>query len=774
MVFHIEAKPLADALVDFALQAKLSIGYAGLDFHGLTANPVDGRLPRDEALKRLLAGTGYESIAIDAETIRIRQIAAEGSGPSNLPSIEEIVVTTTRRMEIAQSLPYSLAVVTGQDVDEFGTRVTTDLTAQVAALSATDFGPGQNKLAIRGLSDGYIAGRSQSLVGLYLDESRLTDDAPDPNLRLIDIDRIEVVRGPQGTLYGAGTLGGLVKIITNKPLLDRTAAVTTLSAAETENGGMSGGADAMLNIPLVPNILGLRAVGYVHRDGGYIDERRLAIKDANQSDTEGGRLALLWQPNDEWSVSAGLTDQLIQAGDSNYYRGGLPFLQRDNYELEPRRDQFLLANMTVEGALDWATLTNTTSFTKRAIAGLYDASLAWPVLTGYPVAPATSSYSRRIESITEEARLVTTDARSFNWTLGVFASHRSEGFESLLVGPNDIPAPIIARSRRRDDYANEAALFGEATYRLTDSVSITAGARVFYASVNAAGRVDRPTSGESAAAQGGNHTTGFIPKLVISYRPDDQLTLYADAAEGFRLGGVTIYSPPGALNIASDTRLTSTATAFASDRLWTYELGVKTNLLDNRLVANFAGYYTVWDFIQSDQITQTGSLVTVNAGTTHAPGFEMDLRYQVNRHLRLQANAFWTDAPTMDSNPILVAARSSGHLPAAPGNSLGASARYGFSLTDDCDGFATVQYSHVGQETLGFDVNNSPKMPSYSKVNLRAGVIWGGWEAAVYVQNLLDERSNVFAFGNPFSFGIIDQITPLRPRTIGLDVRWRY
>jgi iron complex outermembrane recepter protein len=774
MSFHITAKPLADALVDFALQAKLSIGYAGVYFGDAVANPVDGQLPAPEALRRLLAGTGFESIAIDTDTVRIRQIASDRCGPPDRPSVEEVVVTTTRRAEIAQSLPYSIAVVSGEDADEAGSRSTSDLTAQVAALASTDLGSGQNKLAIRGLSDGFIAGRSQSLVGLYLDESRLTDDAPDPNLRLVDINRIEVVRGPQGTLYGAGSMGGLVRIITNKPLLDRVEANTTVSAADTEYGTPSSGVDTMLNLPLVHGALGLRAVGYFHRDGGYIDEKRLRIPDANQDDTEGARLSLLLQASDDWTVSAGLTDQLIQAGDSNYYQGGQPFLQRQNYELEPRRDQFLQTNLTVEGTMDWATITNTTAFTKRDIAGQYDASLGWPILTGFPVGPATSDYARQIESITEEARLVTSDEGPFNWTLGGFLSHRDEAFKSLLTGPNAVPAPILARARRRDDYANEAAIFGEGTYKLTDTVSLTAGARVFYASLVAAGRVDQPSLQETASAQGSNHTTGFIPKVVLSYRPSDRLTLYADAAEGFRLGGVNIYSPLGALNVNQGAPLTSAASAFASDRLWTYELGVKTNFLGGRLVTNAAGYFTVWDFIQSDQILRNGSLFTTNAGDTQAPGFEIDLSYLVTRNLRIRVNAFWTDTTTTDSNPILVASQSAGHLPAVPSNNFGASARYGFSLGDGCDGFALVQYSHVGRETLGFDVNNSPKIESYSDIGVRTGVVWDDWQLVLYVKNLLDERSNIFAYGNPFSYGLVSQVTPLRPRTVGIDISWNY
>ena len=146
----------------------------------------------------------------------------------------------------------------------------------------------------------------------------------------------------------------------------------------------------------------------------------------------------------------------------------------------------------------------------------------------------------------------------------------------------------------------------------------------------------------------------------------------------------------------------------------------------------------------------------------------------MTRNLRIRVNAFWTDTTTTDSNPILVASQSVGHLPAVPSNNFGVSARYGFALSDNWDGFALLQYSHVGRETLGFDVNNSPKIASYSNVNVRTGIAWGGWQATLYVKNLLDERSNIFAYGNPFSYGLISQVTPLRPRTVGIDLSWNY
>lgn len=793
--FHIPAEPLADALVDFAVQAHISIGYSGVDFHGAVANPVDGDYPPEVALRTILAGTGYESVALTADALEIRrEVAVEAPQPAApnpapeeaepRPRLEEVIVTSTKRAEIAQTLPYSIAVATGADLDHFGLRSQNDLMSHVAAFSVTDFGAGQDKIAIRGLSDSAIPGRSQSVVGLYLDESRLTDDAPDPNLRLVDIDRVEIVRGPQGTLYGAGTLGGLVRIITRKPLLDRETGQAMLSTAETEHGGPSAGLDLTLNLPLVKDVLALRAVAYVRRDGGYIDETRLSRHDSNVTDTDGGRLSLLWQLSDDWSVTAGFTGQQIDAADSQYFEAGLGFLQRRNFGVEPHGDQFLQTNLTIEGSLDWAKVTSTTAFTERRIVDTYDASLAWTALTGFRMGPASFGDMRNIQSVTQETRLTSIGGGPFEWIAGGFLSHRDESYRARLVGPDMRGQPFVARAQVRNDYADEFALFGEATYHITDELSVTGGLRGFYASLNAAADVGRPTSESplppggmlappgSTLASGTNHTTGFVPKLIIAYNPLKALTVYADAAEGFRLGGVNINSPSGAINVNRPRPASVNARTFDSDRLWSYELGVKTAFWDGRLIANAAGYLTVWDNIQSDQVLRDGSLYTANAGTTHAPGAEIDVTLQATRRLRLQGNFSWSNPEILHPNPLLI--QSTGKLPAVPTDNFGLSARYAFPICDGWDASTMLDYAYVGRETLGFDVRNSPTMGNYSNVDLRLEVAHEAWAATLYINNLSDENANVFAFGNPFDVGAVGQITPLRPRTIGVDLSWSY
>jgi outer membrane receptor protein involved in Fe transport len=766
--FEIRAEPMAAALVDLAIQARISIGHAGVDFREVAANPVHGRLTTEQALNALLANTGFEATTIDAQTVAIHKLTVAAPAPDTTGIIQEIVVTATKRTAVAQTLPDSIAVLTASDLEDRGATVSNDLTGQVAALTATNLGAGQDKLFIRGLSDSVFTGRTQSTVGLYLDDARVTEDAPDPGLRLVDVDQVEVLRGPQGTLYGAGTLGGLIRIVTNKSVLDRFEGMAAVSAATTDGGGPSGSADAMFNAPIVPDVLGLRLVGYIKSDGGYLDDPRLGLNNVNHTDTRGVRGGVTWVPADEWTVRLAVTDQTINAADAQYYAATLPPLTRDNLVQEPHQDDFLQTSVTIEGPLAWGTLTSATAYTRRRIADQYDSSLEWPVLTGYPAGRSVFDDVRDIRSATHETRLASAEADPWRWVTGLFLSTRDEDYRSRLTGPAPGNPGLVALGQSREDHANEAAIYGDLTYRPLDGLSLEAGVRLFYASVDAAATLDQ-IGHAPAPASGTNDATGITPKATLSFQPNDRMTLYVDAAEGFRLGGININGPAGATNGSSGESDNGISTnTFASDQLWSYEIGAKTSFLDGRLIANGAAYYTSWQNAQSDQILPDGTLYIANVGDGGIPGVEADLDFQATEHFRLRSNVFWSDPRIVHANPLLV--QTAGRLPGVPEDSFGVSARYDRPIGDAYDAFADIDYAYVGKSYVGFDESNSPQMGNYYISNLRLGLLHDAWQATLYIDNISDERANSFAYGNPFSFGRVGQITPLRPRTIGLGI----
>ncbi len=755
---HVRPQPLANALLDFAIQAGLSINESGIDFHQAASNAVDGTFTQEEALKRLLAGTGYDFAftAPGAVQINVAKAPPRAQRPS---SIENVIVTATKRAEVAQSLPYSIAVAKGDVLSDMGVTSATGLTTYVAGLTATNFGAGEDKFFVRGLTDSVFPGLSESVVGLYLDETRIADDAPDPNLQLIDVDRVEVLRGPQGSLYGAGSLTGLVRIVTRKPDFDRFAAAGGASAATTAGGGLSESVNAMLNLPLPTQALALRLVGYAERTSGYVDDVSLHAKNTNGTTIVGGRAALGWKLDGIWTVTANAAFQETKSRDSQYYLRDLGPHNRDNLLREPHYDRLFLSGVTAQAGFNGIDLVSNTSFLDRRLKARFDASQAWNGLTGFPAGPSPFDFARSIIAFTHETRLTSSTDGQWEWLSGLFLSWRAEDFASDLSGPDNGGANLFARIETREDRTEEAALFGEVTYRFTPDFSLIAGARAFYAAHSVSARRAGLLITAAPAFKGTSSQSGIAPKLVLSYQPTAAATFYAQFSEGYRLGGVNVDGPPNATG--------ETEASFDSDSIRNFEIGSKLDLLDGRLVANSALYYALWDNVQTDQIARDGAFFILNAGNVSDLGAEIDLAARPLANLELQAHAFWNNANLSHKNPLLDA--SGEGLPGAPHTSMGFSARYDIPLHAHNALFLAGSFDYVGTSHLGFG-ENTPTMGNYRLLNLRLGWMHGAWQAILYADNVTNDAQNTFAFGNPFDSAA--QITPPRPRTIGIALSW--
>ncbi len=760
---HIRAEPLANALLDFAVQAGLSINETGIDFRGARANAVNGRFTQEDALRRLLAGTGFQFQFVAEDTVQVRVAKRAAITPPRPMSIENVVVTATKRAEFAQSLPYSIAVTRGEELEDMGVESASGLPPYVAGLTSTNMGAGEDKLFVRGLTDSVLPGLSESVVGLYLDETRIADDAPDPNLQLVDIDRVEVLRGPQGSLYGAGSLAGLVRIVTRKPVMDEFRAMGGASFASTAGGELSGGLNAMVNLPIVRNKLALRMVAYSDTTSGYVDNVRLREPNINRTTITGGRMIAGWQPNRIWNITANLTYQETSARDSQYYLQSLGPDNRDNLLREPHYDRILMSGVTADADLGDLNFVSNTSFLDRHLKERFDASQAWAGLTGFPPGASPFDFSRSIVSFTHETRLSSSGGGRWEWLAGLFLTHRDEDFTSNLTGPDDSGATVLARKEYREDRASEAALYGEVTYRFTRVLSLIAGARIFYASHSVSAErsgllVDAPSPFRGTSTQ-----SGVAPKLVLSYKPSAHQTYYAQFSEGYRLGGINVDGPPGATG--------EPERGFDSDNLKNFEIGSKLDLWGGAVVANSTAYAVIWDNVQTDQIAQDGAFFILNAGTVRDIGVEADFDTEPLPNLNVQVHGFWNNAKLLHPNPLLVAGE--GGLPGAPDESVGLSARYDLDLHNWGAAFAGASFDYVGTSHLGFG-ENTPSMGNYRLVNVRLGWARGDWQTVIFVDNLTGDVQNTFAFGNPFNIATERQITPPRPRTMGLSIVWTH
>ena len=769
-VFRLPSEPLDAALVRFAVQGAVSVG--GLPARGCAgaSRAVSGAMTPAQALGALLpVGCGFETL--DARSFRVVTRPVVAAAPPVLradteitpaPRLDELVVTAEKRPEILTRSASALSVLSAADVDALGGRSFDEVAAQVVGVAVTNLGSGRNKIFVRGLSDGSFTGKTQSTVGLYLDVVPITYNAPDPDLRLADIDRVEVLRGPQGTLYGSGSMGGIVRIVTAKPDVTAYSGAVSAEGMVTEHGAPSSGAEGMVNLPLAEGQAAVRAVAYADERGGYIGNPVLGLKDANFSRRLGGRIAGLVNLPDAWRVDAGVAHQKITTADSQYTQGTDGPLTRDAAVREPHHNDFTEMGVTVSHAGGLTDLKISTAFIDHSLHTRYDATGAFRAVGGLRV--QAFDEDKHIKLWATEGLLTSTSPGPLRWLVGGFASYTDEMDAAFLVGLS----PLVSQSiyRRRDELS-EGAVYGEAAYDLTPRLTATLGARWFATRVDTrAGDFD---IAQNPAAPVHEKLTdqGVAPKARISFAATPDLLLYAQVQEGYRAGGFNI--PPAAGgSLAPET----VAAQFRPDHLWSYEAGAGLALFDHTLNLRGAVFHADWFGLQTDQRLASGLPMTVNVGDGSNTGVEAEATWRPDDHLQVRANLLLEDPQITRAGDVFPARRDIG-LPGVPYDMGAFDVRYRWRL-GAYEAETSAQVSYVGRSYLTFDGGLGNAMGGYASGRLAAALRGQTWRVSAYLDNLADERGNTFAFGNPFSRARATQATPLRPRTVGVGVERRF
>lgn len=764
--FDLPAEPLSAALVRFAVQAGVSVG--GLPAAGCvgTSRSVNGVMSPDQALASLLPhGCGFERL--DAKSFRIvgRPPAAPprpapSSAQETTVRLDELVVTAEKRPQRLAGSASAVSALTALDLRALGGRSFDDVAAQMVSVAVTNLGSGRNKIFVRGLSDGAFTGKTQSTVGLYLDDVPITYNAPDPDLRLVDIERVEVLRGPQGTLYGSGSMGGIVRIVTVKPDPERVAGEVTGEAMLTEHGRPSDSIEGMINLPLARGRAAVRAVAYAEDRGGYIDNPVLGLRDVNSSRRWGGRIAALGQLPDAWTVEAGYAHQSIATADSQYTQGSDGPLTRDAAVREPHRNDFSEVGATALHAGDAASLKVSAAFIDHDLATRYDATGAFRAAGGSRTGGAFDE-AKRVQLWTTEALMTSNLPGRLQWLAGGFVSYADEMDAAQLVGVNP-PAPARWIYRRRDRY-NEAAAYGEVSYDFTSRFSVTGGARLFATRVDtragAFGLADPPLEPfhQSLTDQ------GVAPKLRVTYAVTPKIRIYAQMQKGFRAGGFNI---PAA---AGGGAVPAIAARFEPDHLWNYELGAGAPLFDGAVLVRAALFHTDWRGLQTDQRLSSGLPLTVNIGDGSNTGLEAEALWRPDDHLQVRANLLLEDPQITRAANVFPARRDIG-LPGVPYDMGAASAHYRWQVGSRLMAELVGQVAYVGRSYLTFDGGTDNRMGGYATGRVAASLSGYGWRMTAFVDNVADATGNTFAFGNPFSRTRATQATPQRPRTVGVSL----
>ncbi|WP_411287917.1 TonB-dependent receptor [Phenylobacterium sp.] len=756
----IAPNPFADALIALGVQANISIVGVSACGGGGRAT-LSGVYGLEDALSRLLAGAPCTYRLVDGRTVQISAAAPARPAPEPVRPpvfVAELVVTATKRPASLNRLPAGVSAIPYDQIRISGAADAGQTTGQLAGVLSTNLGPGRDKLLIRGLSDGAFTGRTRSTVSTYLDETPLNYNAPDPDLRLVDIERVEVIRGPQGALYGSGAISGIYRIVTRKPdLTNLTGGVAGL-AGWTDGGDPSREIEGYLSVPVLPGRAAVRLVAYHDLQGGYLDDVNLRLANVDKTVRDGARLAVRLQINDAWSLDALAAAQRLRSDDTQYTTLSEQNQQRANRVREAHANDFAHVGLTARGDLGWASLSSSIAYVRHTYSSQYDASAVLDIVFNAPESDlGLYEESARVSMLVQDLVLSSTGAGPFTWLVGAYASNTIEDTPSSL-GIRAVTGDIATAYREnRKDRLRELAVYGEASWRLAPGWIGSLGGRVFQSDVKTASAIAAIPPGRSRAFENEKQFTGLSPKISLQREFDTGDLIYALITEGYR---------PGGFNSSGFLPIRANRTIFVPDRLRNYEIGAKVRLLDRRLGVRTAAYYDDWTNIQTDQYRPSGLAYTANVGDARIIGLEAEVGYDWDFGLSVLANGLLSDSKTRRPN-LDFALRVTDELPGVPKLSGGLLAIYqrplaGYTLR------ITGQASYVGRSALSFDAALPPRMGDYLRAKFSAEIDADAWSAGVFISNPTNDTGDTFAYGNPFSFGQVRQVTPQRPRTVGL------
>jgi outer membrane receptor protein involved in Fe transport len=756
--FNIPGGRLSDALILLGQQAGITIGASDPGLVTVRVAGLRGRMPVREALRRLLAGTGYTFSFVGPSAVRVvratpprRPLALRPrSAPPAPPAPPEqpqadIIVTGSKQGVSLDRFAGTARVI---DLSEggtgrFGARGSEAVLERLPMLASTSLGPGRNKLYIRGVADSSFNGPSQSIVGQTLGDVRLTYNAPDPDLQLYDMAQVEILEGPQGTLYGTGSLGGILRLVPNPADLTAPAASVTAGLVATRHGATGGDLAGMVNLPIVPGRLALRAVGYGAIDGGYIDDAGRGLRDVNRVTDYGGRATLLLDGGDGWRFELGGVVQYIAGRDGQYAMRGLPSFTRSTSLAQPFDNDYRLGQLTVRKHWSGVELVSATGIVRHALETRFDA-------TGFPGTSGPQLYSEDvgITLVSNETRLSQPDARGEGWVVGWSLLHDINRIRRRL-GPPTATLPIAGVRNT----VTEGALFGQYSLGLADRLTATFGGRLTYSR-----SIGQPLDAPAHSEEPSRTDVRFSPTAALSWRPGAGALVFARVQRGFRAGGLAVTASGAATSVQR----------FESDSLTSYEIGIRAGVPGrDRFSFDAALSYARWADIQADLVDTRGLPYTANIGDGRILGVEIEASWRATSSLSFDASLFLNDAALVSPDPG-VTASGERDLPniADSGGRIAGHVRAPLSPEVNLQLDAAARY--VGHSQLGVGPPLNVIQGGFVEAQIGARLDFGRFALSLDVDNLTDTYGNRFSFGNPFTVDQGMQTTPLRPRTVRL------
>jgi iron complex outermembrane receptor protein len=682
---------------------------------------------------------------------------------------DEIVVTAQKREERLQDVPISISVVGGEQMQQSGASQLADYAAYVPGFQVDNAGsPGRSTLSLRGVAP---IGPSAT-VGIYLDDapigsSGIYNRAQTFSLDLLpyDIDQIEVLRGPQGTLYGASSIGGLLKYVTVQPDLTRFSARAGGEVFTIAHGSDAGwAASALVNVPIVADKLAISGSYSRRNSPGFIDNVLTGEKDVNSALQQGARVAVLWKPDSKLTVKLSGLWQRTESdnfgilyetqGSPTPLAPGASWLSTNQQLPEPFHSDFKFFSGSIAYDLGFAELSSTTSHSELKILETSDASRVYGVIWG-GLAPYPATLHQK--KWTEEVRLTSATSKLLDWQLGFFYTNEDNTHNQLVraldasgapLAPFD-PFAVVALPNTYKEYA----VFGNATLKLGDVFHITGGLRWARNDQTFTQVTQIPLAGLDTSGDGGSSeeivTWSVSPQLNLN--PDTML--YVRAATGYRPGGPNIALPGFPATVSSET-------------VTSYEAGIKARFLDRKVTFNAAAFLLDWNDLQVAQAFANGINGLVNAGTARSQGFEAQLLIQPVRGFNVGANFAYTDAKCTQTTPNCT---DGDQLPNVPKLAAAVTADYSWALSGSTQAHVGGAVRIVGDRisAVASDPLSVP-VDGYATFDLNASVtIDSKWTLRAYARNLTDSEGRITTSVATVNPGYLSTV-PVQPRTLGL------
>lgn len=724
-------------------------------------------------------------LAIMSAASAVVEAQQAGPSPDSTDQLQQVIVTATKRgNEDLQAVPLAITAQTEAELESKGALELSDYARSVPSLSFVDAGPAFKTYIIRGVN---ANGTGVATVGQYVDDILITGDLRQPDLRVFDVQRIEVLRGPQGTLYGSGSLSGTIRTITNQPDPTGFHIDTVLRTSNTEYGGENYNGAVTFNVPLVSDSVALRATAYDDEKSGFIDNVRLHTTGVNAEHTSGGRVALLTRLDEDTKITANvfyqrtLTDgrDIVVTAD-----GDLGKFNTDQYVHDPFLSQFKIYALTVNHDFHWAELDFSSSYFDRADDNKFDSTLydlsfgeGFFQSIGLSTPDALTDQADTSRYVTNELRLASKLGGRNEFVVGLFQQHLLTTFDTLVATVNGLGylnTPLEPVFGQLQGHSTEQyALFGEYSYKITDKLTALVGGRAFYADESDELNSTHPFGGFSppvATPTLYSHAHKVTPKFYLSYQVTPDAMVYTSVSQGFRIGGG---------NLVNVMPLPPQDRTYQPDSLWNYEIGEKLSWLDRRLTLNTSFYYIDWSNIQISDFTNDQNALTyvANAGKARVYGAELELEARPTRGLTLGGSFALVDARLTGDQPATnpqYAAHAGDPFPNVPRVAGSLFAEYDRSISDRLEGFARADYSYTSSQGTQFSPANPiyNVIPAYNLLGIRLGVRTEVWEAAFFGHNLL----------NAYTSNIIEEasnltpraVVPFQPRTVGIELRYHF